>query len=60
MSQANKQTLIDAVVHAVNEDYEEMAKDFIKLVRPYCTSWTGLCIIRANRGGGFGWCCMQT
>ena len=34
VSQQNKQTLIDAVVHAVNEDYEEMAKDFIKLVRP--------------------------
>ena len=33
VSQTNKQTLIDAVVHAVNEDYEEMAKDFIKLVR---------------------------
>ena len=32
LSQANKQTLIDAVVHAVNEDYEEMARDFIKLV----------------------------
>eukprot|EP00884_Botryococcus_braunii_P017323 jgi/Botrbrau1/4274/Bobra.0390s0014.1 len=31
LSQANKQVLIDAVVHAVNEDYEEMAKDFIKL-----------------------------
>ncbi|CAL5228284.1 g11389 [Coccomyxa viridis] len=31
VSQQNKQTLIDAVVHAVNEDYEEMAKDFIKL-----------------------------
>eukprot|EP00891_Asterochloris_glomerata_P003665 jgi/Astpho2/3665/Aster-07866 len=31
LSQANKQTLIDAVVHAVNEDYEEMARDFIKL-----------------------------
>lgn len=26
-----KQVLIDAVVHAVNEDYEEMAGDFIKL-----------------------------
>jgi len=25
------QVLIDAVVHAVNEDYEEMAGDFIKL-----------------------------
>ena len=36
VSQQNKQTLIDAVVHAVNEDYEEMAKDFIKLVR----GWT--------------------
>lgn len=31
ISQRNKQTLIDAVVHAVNEDYEEMANDFIKL-----------------------------
>jgi len=34
VSQQNKQTLIDAVVHAVNEDYEEMAKDFINLVGP--------------------------
>jgi hypothetical protein len=25
------QVLIDAVVHAVNEDYQEMAGDFIKL-----------------------------
>lgn len=25
------QVLIDAVVHAVNEDYDEMAGDFIKL-----------------------------
>ncbi len=33
LSSGNKQTLIDAVVHAVNEDYEEMARDFIKLVR---------------------------
>lgn len=31
ISQTNKQVLIDAVVHAVNEDYEEMAGDFIKL-----------------------------
>lgn len=31
LSQQNKQVLIDAVVHAVNEDYEEMAGDFIKL-----------------------------
>mmetsp|Transcript_18681 Transcript_18681/g.56469 ORF Transcript_18681/g.56469 Transcript_18681/m.56469 type:complete len:672 (-) Transcript_18681:1930-3945(-) len=31
LSSGNKQTLIDAVVHAVNEDYEEMARDFIKL-----------------------------
>lgn len=46
VSQQNKQTLIDAVVHAVNEDYEEMAKDFIKLVRASCAwpilSWPGL------------------
>lgn len=34
LSSGNKQTLIDAVVHAVNEDYEEMARDFIKLVPP--------------------------
>ena len=52
MSQANKQTLIDAVVHAVNEDYEEMAKDFIKLVRPL--AWAGLCI-RATVESQFGW-----
>lgn len=31
LSQTNKQTLIDAIVHAVNEDYEGMADDFIKL-----------------------------
>lgn len=31
LSQQNKQVLIDAVVHAVNEDYDEMAGDFIKL-----------------------------
>jgi predicted unusual protein kinase regulating ubiquinone biosynthesis (AarF/ABC1/UbiB family) len=31
LSSGNKQVLIDAVVHAVNEDYEEMARDFIKL-----------------------------
>ena len=32
LSQQNKQVLIDAVVHAVNNDYESMANDFIKLV----------------------------
>lgn len=32
LSQTNKQTLIDAIVHAVNEDYQGMAEDFIKLV----------------------------
>ncbi|CAH9138320.1 unnamed protein product [Cuscuta epithymum] len=31
LSQQNKQILIDAVVHAVNEDYAEMAKDFTRL-----------------------------
>lgn len=31
LSQSNKQVLVDAVVHAVNEDYVEMANDFIKL-----------------------------
>ncbi len=37
ISQRNKEVLIDAVVHAVNEDYDEMAQDFIKLV---CMGWT--------------------
>ncbi|MCL7033362.1 hypothetical protein MKW94_008874 [Papaver nudicaule] len=31
LSQQNKQILIDAVVHAVNEDYYEMANDFTRL-----------------------------
>jgi predicted unusual protein kinase regulating ubiquinone biosynthesis (AarF/ABC1/UbiB family) len=31
LSQGNKQVLIDAVVHAVNQDYYGMAGDFIKL-----------------------------
>ncbi|XRA98415.1 ABC1-like kinase 8 [Pycnococcus provasolii] len=31
VSNANKQTLIDSVVHAVNEDYVEMAYDFERL-----------------------------
>lgn len=29
--QLNKEILIDAVVHAVNEDYVEMANDFVRL-----------------------------
>lgn len=31
LSSRNKQILIDAVVHAINEDYEEMAGDFMRL-----------------------------
>ena len=31
ISQRNKQILVDAVIHAVNEDYEEMAGDFTRL-----------------------------
>ncbi|GAA0172670.1 hypothetical protein LIER_26448 [Lithospermum erythrorhizon] len=31
LSQQNKEILIDAVVHAVNEDYVEMANDFTRL-----------------------------
>jgi predicted unusual protein kinase regulating ubiquinone biosynthesis (AarF/ABC1/UbiB family) len=31
LSQRNKEVLIDAVVHAVNEDYDAMAGDFIQL-----------------------------
>ncbi len=52
VSQQNKQTLIDAVVHAVNEDYEEMAKDFIKLVRlNFCLSLPCLqCMLNSVRG----------
>jgi len=42
LSQSNKQTLIDAVVHAVNEDYYEMASDFIKLVRRAAYQASGL------------------
>ena len=42
LSQSNKQTLIDAVVHAVNEDYYEMASDFIKLVRRTYNQASGL------------------
>ena len=36
LSQRNKQTLIDAVVHAVNEDYKGMADDFVQLVGFHC------------------------
>ena len=35
LSQRNKQTLIDAVVHAVNEDYKGMADDFVQLVNAF-------------------------
>ena len=31
LSQRNKEVLIDAIVHAINEDYRDMALDFIKL-----------------------------
>ena len=31
LSQRNKATLVDAVVHAVNEDYRGMAADFVSL-----------------------------
>lgn len=31
LSNQNKQTLVDAVVHAVNEDYDAMAYDFVNL-----------------------------
>jgi len=31
ISESNKEILIDAVVHAVNEDYKEMAGDFMRL-----------------------------
>lgn len=31
ISQTNKEALLDAVIHAMNEDYEEMARDFVRL-----------------------------
>jgi hypothetical protein len=37
----NLQVLIDAVVHAVNEDYDEMAGDFIKLGFLSAGEWAG-------------------
>ena len=46
LSQRNKQTLIDAVVHAVNEDYKGMADDFVQLVcaaYPGRVGFSGLC-----------------
>ena len=43
LSSGNKQTLIDAVVHAVNEDYFEMARDFIKLVSRCSDTLAALC-----------------
>ena len=51
LSSGNKQVLIDAVVHAVNEDYEEMARDFIKLVsRPgVCAAAACLCRRRVHQ-----------
>lgn len=41
-SQRNKEVLIDAVVHAVNQDYSGMAEDFIKLgflAESECWTW---------------------
>ena len=31
LSQTSKQTLIDAVVHVINDDYDEVANDFVRL-----------------------------
>lgn len=31
LSQSNKETLVDAVVHLINKDYVELAADFVKL-----------------------------
>jgi predicted unusual protein kinase regulating ubiquinone biosynthesis (AarF/ABC1/UbiB family) len=31
LSQETKETLVDAVVHLINKDYNELAKDFVKL-----------------------------
>ena len=50
LSQQNKQVLIDAVVHAVNNDYESMANDFIKLVRPQPVLMCGLLVAHALAG----------
>ncbi len=56
LSQSNKQTLIDAVVHAVNEDYYEMATDFIKLVRSCAASFRHCNIFRPLKRC---WSCVQ-
>lgn len=47
ISQRNKEVLIDAVVHAVNEDYHEMAQDFIKLVRTTAVMCSSIMLCRA-------------
>lgn len=31
LSEATKETLVDAVVHLINQDYQELAKDFVQL-----------------------------
>lgn len=31
LSEATKETLVDSVVHLINKDYEDLAKDFVKL-----------------------------
>ena len=54
LSQTNKQTLIDAIVHAVNEDYEGMADDFIKLVRSCCLLTALWCFGAFPLAGFFG------
>ena len=48
LSSGNKQSLIDAVVHAVNEDYYGMAQDFIKLVQ----IWTPPISVKVNMSCG--------
>ncbi len=43
LSEDTKETLVDAVVHLVNQDYHELAKDFVKL--GFLTPDTDICPI---------------
>lgn len=43
LSEDTKETLVDAVVHLINQDYHELAKDFVKL--GFLTPETDICPI---------------
>lgn len=43
LEESTKETLVDALVHLVNKDYDDLAKDFVKL--GFLTSDTNICPI---------------